>query len=247
MSEKKIDLIAQLLAKAESTTPEEAEALTAAAAKMMAKYMIDQATIDARRAKKGEATEQIVQEIITFKGAYRGEMLHLSANVVTGLGQLKMLQSTSWNKGKTFAAYIIGFESDVAQAKLLIESLQIQSTVAVRDWWKQNKDLYAGLSSYDQEKQRRSFVHGFGTGAGKRIRENRQQAVQEASTGTELVLVSRRDKVDAWVADQYSGNLRNSRGRHATGSGTAARHGFEAGQRANTGEKAMTQGRGISA
>jgi hypothetical protein len=247
MSEKKIDLIAQLLAKAESTTPEEAEALTAAAAKMMAKYMIDQATIDARRAKKGEATEKIVQIIIEFKGAYRGEMLHLSSNVVNGLGQLKMLQSTSWNKGKTFAAYIIGFESDVAQAKILIESLQIQATVAVRDWWKAHKDEYAFLPPYDQEKQRRSFVHGFGSGAGTRIRTNRQEAVSEAKVGTELVLVDRKAKVESWVQDQYAGNLRNSRGRNATGSGRAAHHGFEAGKQANTGERGVTQGRGISA
>lgn len=246
MSEKKIDLIAQLLAKAESTTPEEAEALTAAAAKMMAKYMIDQATIDARRAKKGEATEKIVQEIIKFTGAYRGEMLHLSSNVVNGLGQLRMLQSTSWDKGKTFVAYIIGFESDVAQAKLLIESLQLQAAVAVRAWWKENKASYVGFSSYDQEKERRSFVHGFGTGAGKRIRENRQEAVQEATTGTELVLVNRRDKVDGWVSDQYK-ELRSSRGRYATGGGRAGGDGYEAGQRANTGEKGVTQGRGISA
>jgi hypothetical protein len=246
MSEKKIDLIAQLLAKAESTTPEEAEALTEAAEKMMAKYMIDQATIDARRAKKGEATEKIVQVIIEFTGAYRGEMLHMASCVASSLGTLRVLQSTTWNRGKTFAAYIIGHESDVAQAKLLIESLQLQAVVAVKAWWKANKDAYVWETPYVQEKERRSFVHGFGSGAGDRIWKNRNQIIQEATTGTELVLVDRKSKVNDWVDEQYS-NLRSSRGRNATGGGASGGAGFRAGQNANTGERAVSQGRGISA
>jgi hypothetical protein len=247
MSEKKIDLIAQLLAKAESTTPEEAEALTEAAEKMMAKYMIDQATIDARRAKKGEASEKVIQIQIQFTGAYRGELLNLASRVTNSLGTLRMLQSTTWNKGKTFVAYIIGFESDVAQAKLLIESLEVQAAIAVRAWWKENKDSYSFLSTYEQEKERRSFVHGFGSGAGDRIWKNRNQIVEEATAGTALVLVSRKDKVNDWVDEQYAGTLKSSRGRNATGGGAAGGAGFRAGQNANTGERAVSQGRGIGA
>lgn len=244
MSEKKIDLIAQLLAKAESTTPEEAEALTAAATKMMAKYMIDQATIDARRAEKGQASEKIVQEVIKFRGAYRGEMLHLSFMVVSGLGTLRGLQSTWGDKGKEFYFYLIGFESDVAQAKVLISSLQIQATVAVRDWWKTNKGEHAWRSAYEQEKVRRDFVHGFGTGAGSRIRENRQQVVEEATTGTDLVLVDRRKKVDEHVSNMSTSK---GRARTATGGGAASGHGYAAGRKANTGEKGVTRGRGLTA
>lgn len=246
MSEKKIDLIAQLLAKAESTTPEEAEALTAAAEKLMAKYMIDQAVIDARRAKKGEATEKIIQIQIKFTGAYRGELLHMASSVANSLGTLRVLQSTTWDKGKTFVAYIIGHESDVEQAKILIESLQLQAVVAVKAWWKEHKADYVWETPYVQEKERRSFVHGFGTGAGDRIWKNRNQLIEEASTGTELVLVSRKSKVNDWVDEQYS-NLRSSRGRNATGGGASGGAGFRAGQNANTGERAVSQGRGISA
>jgi hypothetical protein len=242
MSEKKIDLIAQMLAKAESTTPEEAEALTLAATKLMQKYLIDQATIDARRAKKGEATEEIVQETLSFTGAYRGEMLHLCSQVVRGLGTLKALQYTG-GKGKVFVFYLIGFKSDVEQAKLLINSLQLQAAVAVRAWWKDNKADYAFVSSYDQEKARRNFVHGFGSGAGTRLYLQHKEVVQESKAGTELVLVNRMERVN----DYYDAiPTRKGRARTATGSGAAASDGYVAGKNANTGGTSVTQGRGIS-
>ncbi|QDP44110.1 hypothetical protein SEA_JENOS_60 [Microbacterium phage Jenos] len=241
--EKKIDLIAQLLAKAESTTPEEAEALLEAAAKLMTKYAIDQAVIDERRAKEGKAGEKIVEKRIDFTGAYRGELLHMCSSVVWGLGTLRAMQYTG-GKGKVFSFYLVGFESDVAQAELLINSLHLQAMVAVRNWWKAHKEDYSWLSSYEQEKKRRSFVHGFGTGAGSRIAEGRKQAVQESSTGTDLVLVSRKAKVDEHMDAK---NTRKSRARTATGRDVAAGHGYEAGRKANTGEKNVTQGRGIEA
>lgn len=243
MSEKKIELIAQLLAKAESTTPEEAEALTEHAERLMVKYMIDQATIDARRAKKGEASEKIIEKRLDFTGAYRGEMVHLSSMVIHGLGSLRMMQYTG-GTGRVFSAYIIGFESDVAQAEALILSLQIQATVAVRAWWKENKSIYSWQNSYEQEKARRSFVHGFGTGAGARIRDSRAKVVSEASTGTDLVLVDRKAQVNAYM-DAIP--TKRSRSRNATGSDGAAGQGYKAGQNANTGGKSVSQGRGIGA
>lgn len=236
MSEKKIDLIAQMLAKAESTTPEEAEALTEAAEKLMIKYAIDQSVIDERRAKKGEASEKIVEERLDFTGAYRGEMINLAWAVSNGLGNLRAMQNTSYNGGKLFSIWIIGFESDVAQAKVLIASLQIQAAVAVREWWKTTKDVYLLESSYNQEKARRSFVHGFGSGAGRRIKESRNQVVQALSKGTELVLVSRQVKVDSYMDEK---SLRKGRARTATGGDGAAAHGYRAGQNANTGEKSV--------
>jgi hypothetical protein len=241
MSEKKIDLIAQLLAKAESTTPEEAEALTAAAEKMMAKYLIDQATIDERRAKKGESSEKIIEERLEFNGAYRGEMIHLGSQVAAGLGSLRVLQS-QWNKGKTFVLYLIGFESDVQQAKLLINSLQVQSAVAVRAWWRTEREIYAGVNAYEQEKARRSFVHGFGSGAGIRIKESRSTLVSESSKGTEMVLVSRKAKVNEYVDAK---DLKQGRARTATGGDMAAVNGYHAGRQANTGDREVSQGKGI--
>lgn len=237
MSDKKITLIAQLLAKAEATTPEEAEALTEHAERLMVKYGIDQAIIDERRAKTGAVSEKIIQVQMAFTGPYRGEMIHLGSSVMNGLGTLRAMQYTG-GTGKVFTLYLIGFESDVAQAQVLIASLQVQSAVAVRAWWKLNKTPYAGENSYTQEKARRSFVHGFGTGAGSRIRANRATIVQEASTGTDLVLVSRKSRVDAFVDAK---TFRKGRSRNATGQDAAAGQGYRAGQNANTGEKSINQ------
>lgn len=243
MSEKKIDLIAQLLAKAESTTPEEAEALTQHAERLMVKYAIDQAVIDERRAKKGEASEKIIEARLDFTGAYRGEMINLALNVIHGLGNLRGMQYTG-GQGKVFSYWVIGFESDVEQATLLINSLQVQAAIAVREWWKVNKAIYGYESSYNQEKARRSFVHGFGTGAGARIRDSRKVIFEEQSTGTELVLVSRKAKVDA----HFEGiPTKLGRGRNATGRDGAAVSGYKAGKQANTGGKSVSQGKGISA
>lgn len=243
--QKTADLIAQMLAKAESTTPEEAEALVEHAARLMKKYMIDQAVIDERRAKAGKTSEKIVEEPMYFTGAYRGEMLNLCNSVVYGLGTLRGMQNTAGRNGKVFTFWLVGFESDVAQAKLLISSLQVQAAVAVRAWWKAHKESYEFESAYNQEKARRSFVHGFGTGAGMRIRESAQKTVQEAAKGTEIVLVSRKGRVDDHM-DEKAG-LKKARQRRATGTDGAAGYGYLAGKQANTGEKAVDQGRVIEA
>jgi hypothetical protein len=235
MSDKKLELILQMLAKAESTTPEEAEALTEHAERLMLKYSIDQAVIDERRAKKGETSDKIIEHKIEFTGAYRGEMLHLSNSVIDGLGSLSGLQTTRGDK--VFKYWVVGFKSDVDQAVILITSLQIQAAVAVRAWWKAHKEELAGMSSYDQEKARRSFVHGFGTGAGFRLLQSRVNLHETISKGTEVVLVSRKEKVEAYTSDITGG--RTARARNATGSDGAAVAGYAAGKNANTGSKAV--------
>lgn len=239
MSDKKIELIQQLLAKAESTTPEEAEALTEHAERLMVKYGIEQAMLDSKKSEKDG--DKIVQDTIDFTGAYRLEWISLGHQVCHGLGSLRTLKSTYKNKWARL--YIIGYSADVARAKMLIESLQAQCQVAVRAWWKTAKDQYAGAPSYDQEAARRSFAQGFGIGAGKRISENRLQVVEEAGTGTELVLVSRDSKVQTYFDGIAKGR---SRSRGGKGSSSARGHGIIAGQNANTGEKSVGQRKSLS-
>jgi len=70
VSEAKVELIAKLLAKAERTTPEEAEALTEHAERLMVKYGVEQALLDERRARLGQTREEIVQERMLFTGTY---------------------------------------------------------------------------------------------------------------------------------------------------------------------------------
>src|SRR5690606_28072842 len=132
MNEAKLELITKLLAKAESTTPEEAEALTAHAERLMVKYMIDQATIDARRAREGKSHEQIVTAIIVFEGMYRDSLMEMGSKVVWALGSMRPLRSKM--RLQTHL-HIVGFESDVRQAETLIRSLHVQCLLALTPWW----------------------------------------------------------------------------------------------------------------
>ena len=94
MNQAKIDLIAKLLAKAESTTPEEAEALTEHAERLMLKYGIEQARIDEQRFRDGGAQDEIVQEQMLFTGAYARDIRELGALIAHALGSLHPLYGT---------------------------------------------------------------------------------------------------------------------------------------------------------
>lgn len=244
MSEKKIDLIAQLLAKAESTTPEEAEALTAHAERLMVKYAIDQAVIDARRAREGKSHEQIIQVPIRFEGVYRNDFLEMGAAVVWALGSMRVLQS---KRDTHTVMYIVGFESDAKQAEVLVRSLQVQAIVALKAWWyvARYTPQYEYMRENLKKHARRQFVRAFGQGAGARITENRATAIEEAGNGTDLVLVERGSKVDEFVDGMTLRKNRDKGHRHwDSGAQTA---GNVAGRNANTGERSMTQGRGLPA
>lgn len=243
MTDKKLDLIAQLLAKAESTTPEEAEALTEAAERLMIKYGIEQAMIDDRRARQGHAAERIVEESMRFEGTYAIDLLELGFCVAHGLGALRCLQSSGFGGSKVL--YLVGYESDVAQAMTLIRSLELQAAVALRAWWRGVRDNYSWCSPSQKRRLRGSFIRGFGSGVYKRISTNRNQAVQEAGTGTELVLVSRRERVDAHMEDMY-GQLGKARDRKPA-EGASYHAGHEAGLDAHTGERSVDKGRALTA
>ena len=244
MSEKKIDLIAQLLAKAESTTPEEAEALTEHAERLMVKYMIDQSVIDARRAREGKTHEQIIQVPVRFEGTYRNDLLEMGAAVVWALGPMRILQS---KLDRHTVMYIVGFESDVSQAEALVRSLHVQAMIALKSWWYEARDTaeYAYAPESHKRQSRRQFVRAFGQGAAARIRENRKSAVQDAGTGTELVLVDRKDQVNAYVNGL---NLRPNRDKGSKfWDSNANTAGNVAGRNANTGERSVDRGRGLPA
>ncbi|GAA4783398.1 DUF2786 domain-containing protein [Microbacterium gilvum] len=233
MSDHKLDLIAKLLAKAESTTPEEAEALTEHAERLMVKYGIDRARIDARRAREGRSQESVVMERMLSTGAYARELRDLGAIVADALGTLRPLQAEPAGAGAIL--YLVGFSSDVQQALVLIESLRVQALVAMRRWWSRERDAWRWASESERRRARRGFILGFGVGAAARIRENRRVVVEEAGTGTELVLASRRARVDAYV-DTLATTKARSR-RSADGRGFASGH--LSGRAANTGEAAL--------
>ena len=235
MTEAKLDLIAQLLAKAESTTPEEAEALTEHAERLMVKYGIEQARIDERRGRLGEEREEIVQERITFAGTYARDMRELGTCVALALETVCPLHA----EGAGSLLYLVGHASDVQQARTLTASLEVQAMVAMRAWWAHHRDVYRLCSESDRRRARSGFIRGFAAGAAGRIRESRRVIIDEAGSGTELVLASRRDRVDAAV---HRMTTRRGRARHGADAG-AYMHGHRSGSQAQTGSRAAAVGR----
>ena len=251
MNDKYEAKIAALLRKAETTTPEEAEALTQRAAEMMIKYGIEQAAIDARRIGQ-DAREEIVQRNIFFDGVYAGGMVVMGHLVAQALG-LETLRSANVHQkdqstGKTRKGemlWLIGFKSDVEQAMTLIASLQLQCVVALDAWWKgEMSDPYnKTASAMNKFKMRRAFIMSFGSGAGHRIKQMRVRVEEEADNttpGTALVLVDRRKQVRNYV-DEHFGNRRQSRGLSSDARGSGA--GYAAGRNANVGGSALNGGR----
>lgn len=238
-TEKKLDTIAKLLAKAERTTPEEAAALTEHAERLMVKYAIDQARVDERRRLHGKTSESIVEESIRFRGTYNVALGDMAASVVYALGSMRVLESR--RQGVT-ATFVVGYESDVKQALALIRSLEVQAMVAMRAWWHEHAHEYRFGSDWDRRKARDHFIRGFGHGAHHRIAANRLQVVEEAGNGTDLVLVSRRQRVDEHVEGMGLGKARESQTKWDA---RAQAFGNLAGREAMTGEKDLTQGRAL--
>ena len=138
------DKIAKLLNKAASTDAEaEAEALRERAYDMMGKYQINRAVIEAkRRADGGKITEKIVEKPIIITGIFRHGLAILAFSVTNALGDVHGYEIKEWHtrieqqNGKTRVAeavlfMVVGYESDVDSAIMLITALQMQAASAM--------------------------------------------------------------------------------------------------------------------
>lgn len=234
MTEAKLDLIAKLLAKAESTTPEEAEALTEHAERLMLKYGIEQAQLDERRGRLGQQQEQIVKERMLFTGVYAKDMREIGIGVAHALGVVRpVLQDFSRAAG----LILVGHASDVRQVQTLTSSLQVQAMVAMRDWWLAVREFYVDERESVRRRARSGFIRGFAVGVMSRIEESRRVAVEEGGSGTELVLTARRSRVDAAVDEMRTTTARQRRGPDV---GSFA-HGHRSGRAAHTGGQAVAR------
>lgn len=233
MTEAKLDLIAKLLAKAESTTPEEAEALTEHAERLIVKYGIEQAQIDERRGLQGQTQEQIVTERMLFRGVYAKDLREIGIGVARGLGAVRPILA---DYPPIAGLLLVGHASDVSQVKTLTTSLQVQGTVAMRAWWLAHRHHYVDQREGVKRRARSGFLRGFAVGAMSRIRESRRVIVDESGTGTELVLASRRSRVDAAVDGMHTSHARQRR--HADADSFA--YGHRSGLDAQTGGQAVS-------
>ena len=218
-----------LLAKAESTEfPEEAEALTAKAQELMAKYAIDQLAVDARRGRtRSQVTSRRFDLDVTY-GSAKSSLLGATGEA----NRCKVIWSPS-----TKVATVFGFPEDLDATELLFTSLLTQATTAV---------LHAsppGSHGRSVRSFRHAFFIAYAARVGERLQEIARAAVEQGRLehGDDLLpaLVRRDEAVDAAISDEFP-KLRVRRQSISNGRGIQA--GVSAADRADLGSTRIGTG-----
>src|SRR5215469_11794803 len=232
--ERLLDRVRKLLAQAEddAVTPAEAQAFTAKAAELMAKYGIDRALLAADQPE----TDQPANRILDIDNPWAREKAHLLCGLASALRcQCILLGSRPGSR-----VHIFGFGSDIERTDVLYTSVLIQMAhglagVRVPEW------------SSSPRAWRRSWLLGFATAVIARVRQAEHGAIVAAtapgkseSDRTALVLADRSLVVRRHVEQAYP-ITRKSR---VTYSGHGYRDGYERGQRADIGASRLSPARG---
>jgi hypothetical protein len=235
--ERAIEKIQLLLRKAESTTPEEAQALTEHAERLMVRYGIEQARIAAESGKP-MSSEPIVERKVWFGGTYSNLEVDFRSWIVVAFGDIQTYRIMRRHTNQR-ALVVVGHESDVGRAMVIADSLRLQAATALEKWWSRIPGYERrSLSTGERTRLRRDFLASFASAASKRIKETRRQAVEEVKgTGTDLVLASRMTAVQQHM--DGVGDLARARRRSYEGVGA----GLEAGRKANIGGSEIEGGR----
>lgn len=224
--------IEKLLRLAESSNPHEAELATRQAERLMVKWGIDEAELDA----KGQTREEVIEFHRTY-GPNSRAWVPFAHAVCMGLGNIKTLKMKL--NGTRVRFYVIGHKSDVERADMLLDSLEIQAERAMLSWWATYEQKHF-IEKSQWYKAKHQFLISFGMEVGRRLKEMRTEEVVERGTGTALVLASREKVVESWMHQNH--NVRKSRGR-LDGSAHGRVAGQAAGRTASLGEKAVGGGR----
>lgn len=187
-----------LLDKAESTAfPDEAEALVAKAAELMARYRITQAMLDAGPGRAGVAEAIVEHRIEIGRGPYVLARLAL-LSVCAESQSARVLTTTGW-EGRI--AIVIGHVSDTRSVEVLYTSLLVQATQGAGRLTPGGRSATVTV--------RRNYLLGFAEAIGERLGEINARA-QEAtpvppgvSGSVALVLADRSTRVDDWVRSSY--------------------------------------------
>ena len=225
-----LDRVRKLLAKAEDEgcTPAEAEALTAKAAELMARYGIDRALLGALRPE----TDKPADRVFTLANPWADVKRHLLAGLALAL-RCQCVQTRSPEGARL---HVFGYTSDLERADILFTSLLVQMARALA---RQAVPGYGGAA----RAWRRSWMLGYCTAVVTRVRAAEEAAVTSASQGAAgsgaapagqsaaLVLADRSLVVRRQVAAAYP-RLRKTR---LTYSGGGYRNGYREGQKADIG------------
>ncbi|HEY3878380.1 MAG TPA: DUF2786 domain-containing protein [Trebonia sp.] len=223
-----LDRVRKLLTKAEDEgcSPAEAEALTAKAAELMARYGIDRALLGAVRPE----TDRPADRVFTLGNPWGDVKRHLLAGLATAL-RCQCVQTRTESGTRL---HVFGYRSDLERADILFTSLLVQMARALAA---QPVPGYGGGA----RAWRRSWMLGYCSAVVTRVREAEEAAAASAAgetagagaggQSTALVLADRSLVVRRQVAAAYP-RLRRSR---VTYSGGGYGEGYRQGQKADIG------------
>lgn len=231
--------VRKLLVKAEAAgvTPAEAQALTAKAAGLMAKYGIDRALLAAERPE----TDRPADRVIDIGNPWARVQAHLLCGLASSLRcQCVILPHT----GPGTRIHMFGYTSDIERADVLYTSLLIQMWQGLAAT--PVPDRVASVRAW-----RRSWLLGFATAVVARVRAAEEGAARRATdpaagagSRTALVLADRTDVISRTLKHAYP-VTRTSR---VTYTGNGYGTGYSQGQRADIGASRLraTPGRALT-
>ncbi|MFT4471896.1 DUF2786 domain-containing protein [Arthrobacter sulfonylureivorans] len=229
---KTLELINQLLAKAENTPyPAEAQAFQEHAERLMVRYGIEKAQLDDAAGKAGKEREAIVERQYVVSGVYRAGLVRGFTAVAHAFNAIEIMEST-WRERTTL--YLIGAESDVTKIIRLFDSLLVQIQPAMAEWWK-NTPERSWMTRPEKEAERRQFQMSFLYEVSSRL----LAIYGEESTGQELVLADRKSRASEKAYELYPNAKQKRQARLQGGSYAAGRAGRAAGRNADVGTGKM--------
>jgi hypothetical protein len=231
-----LDRVRKLLAKAEDEgcSPAEAEALTAKAAELMARYGIDRALLGALHPE----TDRPQDRVFTLDNPWGDVKRHLLAGLATALRcQCVLTRAESVTR-----VHVFGYTSDLERADILFTSLLVQMARALAR--QPAPGTGGGARAW-----RRSWMLGYCSAVVARVRTAEEAATASADSGAAadasspsaaLVLADRSLVVRRQVSAAYP-RLRKSR---VTYSGGGYGDGYAEGQKADIGGAKLRAGAG---
>jgi hypothetical protein len=173
-------------AEAEGVTPAEAQALTAKAAELMAKYGIDRALLAAERPETDHPADRVLQ--------IHNPWARVQAHLLCGLASAMRCQCVILpGSGPGSRIHMFGFQSDLERTDVLYTSLLIQM-------WQGLGQAQIPPWSRSPRAWRRSWLLGFAAAVISRVRLAEQQAAAAATapadgSRTALVLADRQQVI----------------------------------------------------
>src|SRR5580658_3452513 len=231
-----LDRVRKLLAKAEAegVTPPEAEALTAKAAELMARYGIDRARLAASR----PDTDRPGNRIIDIANPWAQIRAHLLAGLTGAMRCQCVLLSTSRPGARI---HVFGYASDLERADILYTSLLLQMARGLT-----TTVVPVGVRS--TRAWRRSWLLGFVSAVIARVRTAEDRAAagagaeEQAGPSTALVLADRALVVRRQLEEAYP----VTRKTRITYSGRGYSDGYAQGQRADIGNARLGSARELT-